>query len=51
MQGQQSSERTEATTTGLILAFRMGFENASIKSLRHAADNLFEYGLKCHRFV
>jgi hypothetical protein len=39
---QQRSDKREAKTTGLLLAFRMGFEKASIKSLRHAADNLFE---------
>jgi len=40
--GQQCSERTDATKTRLLLAFRICFENSSINSLRHAANSFFD---------
>jgi hypothetical protein len=39
--GQQYSERTEVTKTGLLLAFGICFENSSINKLRHAANSFF----------
>jgi len=43
--GRQCSEGTDATKTGLMLAFRMFCANSSINSLGQAANSFFELKL------
>jgi len=49
--GLRCSERTDATKTWLILAFRKCCDNASINSLRHAANSFFDWKLKRYKFL